>query len=47
MEPETVAGLIEDAAGCSTSRRDIEITLEANPTSVEAGRLARVSRGRA
>ena len=39
MEPETVAGLLEDARRLFTPADDIEITLEANPTSVEAGRL--------
>ena len=40
MEPETVAALLEDAHRLFTPAGDIEITLEANPTSVEAGRLA-------
>jgi putative oxygen-independent coproporphyrinogen III oxidase len=40
MEPETVAVLIEDARRLFDAAPDIEITLEANPTSVEAGRLA-------
>ena len=40
MEPETVAALLEDAHRLVTPAGDIEITLEANPTSVEAGRLA-------
>ena len=39
MEPETVAELLEDARRLFTPADDIEITLEANPTSVEAGRL--------
>lgn len=39
MEPETVAVLIEDAARMFVPTADIEITLEANPTSVEAGRF--------
>ena len=40
MEPETVAALIADARGLYEPSDDIEITLEANPTSVEAGRFA-------
>jgi putative oxygen-independent coproporphyrinogen III oxidase len=39
MAPKTVAGIIEQAAGCWTFANDIEITLEANPTSVEAGKF--------
>ena len=39
MEPETAAALIEDARALFDPAPDIEITLEANPTSVEAGRL--------
>ncbi len=40
MAPETVASLIDDARRLFAPLPDIEITLEANPTSVEAGRLA-------
>lgn len=40
MAPATVAALIERAAVRWPVARDIEITLEANPTSVETGRLA-------
>ena len=40
MQPETVAALIDDARTLFASEPDIEITLEANPTSVEAGRFA-------
>ena len=40
MEPETVAALIEDARRLFDPSDDIEITLEANPTSVEAERFA-------
>lgn len=40
MAPETVAALIDDARGYFEPAEDLEITLEANPTSVEAGRLA-------
>ena len=39
MAPETVAALIEDARTLFDAVPDLEITLEANPTSVEAGRL--------
>ncbi len=40
MPPATVAALIDRAAHHWDFAPDIEITLEANPTSVEAGRLA-------
>ena len=40
MEPETVAALIDDAHRLFRPAENIEITLEANPTSVEAGRFA-------
>ncbi|HET6185091.1 MAG TPA: radical SAM family heme chaperone HemW [Acetobacteraceae bacterium] len=40
MEPETAAALIENARRFFTPADDLEITLEANPTSVEAARLA-------
>ena len=40
MQPETVAALIEDAGRWFDPVAGLEITLEANPTSVEAGRLA-------
>ena len=40
MQPETAAALIEDARRLFDPLPDLEITLEANPTSVEAGRLA-------
>ncbi len=40
MEPDTVAALIDDARRLFAPADDIEITLEANPTSVEAGRFA-------
>ncbi len=39
MEPETVALLLEDAFRLFDPEPDIEITLEANPTSVEAAKL--------
>jgi oxygen-independent coproporphyrinogen-3 oxidase len=40
MEPATVAAVIERAGQRWRSDDDIEITLEANPTSVEAGKFA-------
>jgi putative oxygen-independent coproporphyrinogen III oxidase len=40
MAPETVAALIEDAHRLFDADPGLEITLEANPTSVEAGKLA-------
>jgi putative oxygen-independent coproporphyrinogen III oxidase len=40
MEPATVAAIIEAARGHWTAADDIEITLEANPNSVEAARFA-------
>jgi oxygen-independent coproporphyrinogen-3 oxidase len=40
MEPETVAVLLEDARELFDVRNDVEITLEANPTSIETSRLA-------
>ena len=39
MQPETVAALIGDARALFDAGPDIEITLEANPTSVEIGKL--------
>ncbi len=39
MQPETVALLLEDAARHFTVAPDCEVTLEANPTSVEAAKL--------
>ena len=39
MSPETVAALIEDASRFFDPLPDIEITLEANPGSVEAARF--------
>ncbi len=40
MEPETAAALVADARALFDAPAEVEITLEANPTSVEAGRLA-------
>ena len=40
MQPDTVAALIDDAARLFDAADDIEITLEANPTSVEAEHFA-------
>ncbi|AZQ69444.1 coproporphyrinogen III oxidase [Silicimonas algicola] len=39
MPPETVGAVIEAARSSWTASNDMEITLEANPTSVEAGRF--------
>ncbi len=39
MEPGTVAAVIDEAARLWTPARDIEITLEANPTSAETGKF--------
>ena len=39
MNPSTVAGILEAAAALWGVGPEVEITLEANPTSVEAGRL--------
>ena len=39
MPPETVAALLDKIAGCWHMDSQVEITLEANPTSVEAGRF--------
>src|SRR3984957_4964304 len=40
MEPETAALLVEDAQKLFDIQNDIEVTLEANPTSIETSRLA-------
>jgi oxygen-independent coproporphyrinogen-3 oxidase len=40
MDPETVAAVIARAGATWALAPDVEITLEANPTSVEAGRFA-------
>lgn len=40
MEPETIGALIERARALFMPSDDLEITLEANPTSIEAGRFA-------
>ncbi len=40
MEPETVALLLRDARSMFAVSNDVEITLEANPTSIEISRLA-------
>ena len=40
MEPETVAGVIGAARATWPVGNDLEVALEANPTSVEAGRFA-------
>ena len=40
MAPDTVAGLVADARALFDAAPDLEVTLEANPTSVELSRLA-------
>jgi putative oxygen-independent coproporphyrinogen III oxidase len=40
MAPGTVAALLDDAARWFDPAGDLEVTLEANPTSIEAGQLA-------
>ena len=40
MDPSTVGALLDDTASWFDVADDLEITLEANPTSIEAGRLA-------
>ena len=45
MAPETVAALIDDARRLFDPAPDLEITLEANPTSVEAGAARGVPAG--
>jgi oxygen-independent coproporphyrinogen-3 oxidase len=40
MDPSTVGALLDDAVRYFDPADDLEITLEANPTSIEAGRLA-------
>jgi len=40
MAPATVAGILDALAQCWSVAHDAEITLEANPTSVEARRFA-------
>jgi len=43
MDPETVAALIDRTKRSWRCAADLEITLEANPTSVEAGRFAELA----
>jgi oxygen-independent coproporphyrinogen-3 oxidase len=43
MDPETVAALIARARRLWPCAADLEVTLEANPTSVEAGRFAELA----
>ena len=40
MAPETTAAIIETIQSCWDTKPDIEITLEANPSSVEASRFS-------
>ncbi|MGI4731733.1 MAG: radical SAM family heme chaperone HemW [Janthinobacterium lividum] len=44
MPPETVAAVLDAAAGHWAMAPDVEITLEANPSSVEAARFADLAR---
>src|ERR1700761_6508812 len=44
MPPETVAAIIDAAADAWPFEDDIEITLEANPSSVEAARFADIAK---
>ena len=44
MPPDTVAAIIDAAAGYWPVANDVEITLEANPSSVEAARFADLAR---
>ncbi|WP_371155985.1 radical SAM family heme chaperone HemW [Jannaschia sp. 2305UL9-9] len=39
MDPDTTAAILDRIAGRWTMANDLEVTLEANPTSVEAGRF--------
>lgn len=39
MQPETVGGILDAIGGAWAVSRDVEVTLEANPTSVEARRF--------
>jgi oxygen-independent coproporphyrinogen-3 oxidase len=45
MNPESVAAIIDRARACWPVANDLEITLEANPTSVEAGRFRAFAAG--
>jgi oxygen-independent coproporphyrinogen-3 oxidase len=45
MPPETVAAIVEAARKAWPFANDLEVTLEANPTSVEAGRFAGYAAG--
>ena len=47
MAPRTVAALIERAGECFEPAPDLEITLEANPTSSRGGPVQGDARGRA
>lgn len=40
MDPATVGGILEAVTGHWSTTNDLEVTLEANPSSVEAGRFA-------
>jgi oxygen-independent coproporphyrinogen-3 oxidase len=43
MPPETVAAVLDRIAGCWQVADDVEITLEANPTSAEAAKFAAIA----
>ncbi len=43
MPPETVAAIIDEATSCWDCADDLEITLEANPSSVEAARFSDIA----
>ena len=45
MKPETVGAILDAIAANWSVAPDAEVTLEANPTSVEAGALARLPHG--
>ena len=45
MNPETVAGIVEEIAKLWTLAPNAEITLEANPTSVEAKKFSNFGEG--
>ena len=45
MNPELVAAIIDRARARWPAANDLEVTLEANPTSVEAGRFRAYAQG--
>ncbi len=46
MKPQTVGAILDTIGKHWSVAPDVEVTLEANPTSVEADALSRLSRGR-